>query len=259
MFRVRVSCMVQLPVKSCFLWSSLPPVMTYSIEVEMSAETRMGGCRDAAMSLCLYDRKRTLTSWRECWEHHLFITQPWKSPGSRPWGMLFAPQAVPLEAALLAGDAKPQAHIPDSQLQATEVSPRHLVNLPQICSNFVWVTGFHQESAESSNARGAESGTNSSRGLAFHDLTALWPPFLKCKHRHHVHVYLWALPEWDSLRYYEIVSLNLCIAKVLKFCRIMCEEESSAGSIGSQNTLKRWQAHWAVPLSSVTFPNDFCH
>lgn len=43
MFRVRVSCMVQLPVKSCFLWSSLPPVMTYSIEVETSAETRMGG------------------------------------------------------------------------------------------------------------------------------------------------------------------------------------------------------------------------
>ena len=72
--------------------------------------------------------------------------------------MLFAPQAVPLEAAFLAGDAKPQAHISDSQLQATEVSPRHLVNLPQICSDFVWVTGFHQGSAESTTPEGLNLG-----------------------------------------------------------------------------------------------------
>ena len=68
--------------------------------------------------------------------------------------MLCAPQAVPLEAALLAGDAKPQAHISDSQLQATEVSPRHLVNLPQICSDFVWVTGFRQESLKAATPEG---------------------------------------------------------------------------------------------------------
>lgn len=216
---------------------------------------RMGGCRDAAMSLCLYDRNRTLTTWRECWEHHLFITQPWKSPGSRDWGMLCAPQAVPLEAALLAGDAKPRAHISDSQLQATEVSPRHLVNLPQICSDFVWVTGFHQESAESSNTRGADSGTSRSQGPAFPVFTALWPLFLKCKHRLHVHMlhmllYLCALPECDSLRYYEIVSLNLYVAKVIKFCRITCEEKSTTGSIGSQNTFKRCQAQSIAPKFS---------
>lgn len=51
-------------------------------------------------------------------------------------------QAVPLEAALLAGDAKPQAHISDSQLQATEVSPRHLV------------TGFRQESLKAATPEG---------------------------------------------------------------------------------------------------------
>lgn len=56
--------------------------------------------------------------------------------------MLCAPQAVPLEAALLAGDAKPQAHISDSQLQATEVSPRHLV------------TGFRQESLKAATPEG---------------------------------------------------------------------------------------------------------
>lgn len=178
--------------------------------------------------------------------------------------MLCAPQAVPLEAALLAGDAKPQAHISDSQLQATEVSPRHLVNLPQICSDFVWVTGFRQESLKAATPEGltlerAAPGVLPALILLLYD-----PPFLLCKPRYHVHMshmllYLRALQEWDSLRYYEIVSLNLCIAKVLKFCRIMCEEESTAGSIGSQNTLKRCQAHWALPVSSVTFPNDFCH
>lgn len=78
--------MVQLPVKSCFLWSCLPPVMTYSIEVEMSAETNMGGYREAAMSLCLYDRKRTLTTWTECWEDHLFIISPGNPQAAEPEG-----------------------------------------------------------------------------------------------------------------------------------------------------------------------------
>lgn len=74
--------MVQRPVKSCFFWSSLPPIMTYPREIEISAETKDGVCRDAALRLCLCDRKRTLTASGACREHHFFITQPWKSPGS---------------------------------------------------------------------------------------------------------------------------------------------------------------------------------
>ena len=46
----------------------------------------------------------------------------------------------------------------DNHSQATEVSPRHLVNLPQICADFVWASGFHQESAESSTPTRADSG-----------------------------------------------------------------------------------------------------
>lgn len=132
------------------------------------------------------------------------------SPGSphapQPWGPLCIPQEV-LTVVLLACNEKPQAHV-FTQLSASHrSSPRHLVPC-QIWSYSVWVAGFHQEGAESSNSRRAAFGRSRSSGLAL----ALQSPLLRCKHCAdvlHMLFYLQSLPGWDLLRY-ELFPLNLC-------------------------------------------------
>lgn len=171
--------------------------------------------------------KRTLTTWTECWEDRSI------SPGN--------PQAAEPEGCCVLLKRFRWRQRPGRRCKTSGTHFRQPIaghrSFPKTLGD--WVSS---REPESSNARGADSGTSSSGVLPALILLLYDPPFLLCKPRHHVHMshmlYLRALQEWDSLRYYEIVSLNLCIAKVLKFCRIMCEEESTAGSIGSQNTLR---------------------
>lgn len=117
------------------------------------------------------------------------------SPGNprapQPRGPLCIPQEV-LTVVLLACNEKPQAHV-FTQLSASHrSSPRHLVPC-RICSYSVWVAGFHQEGAESSNPRRAVFGWSRSSGLAL----ASQSPFLRCKHSTdvlHMFSYLLSLP-----------------------------------------------------------------
>lgn len=150
---------VKLLTKSCFPCSS--SVLPSCLDRDCN-ECRSQGWRSVGRVLRGYvcDRKRPLgdtATSRDCRQPHLSTPSALESP------RLCSPgTAVPSPRSSDSGPPgmlwKPQAHIFRQPLAGHRSSPGHLVNLGQICSDFVWAAGFHQEGAESSNPRRAESG-----------------------------------------------------------------------------------------------------
>ena len=221
-FRVRVSWMVKLLVKSCFLCSSLLVPSCLDREFVISTGTKCGCLqRWCAGVLWMWQKENPqghdlLGRLRE---RHLSTTEPWKSPGCGARDRCAFPKKFNGNTAGML--CKPQAHIFRQPLAGHRSSPRHLVNLRQICSDFVWAAGFHQEGATSSNPSRAESGQSRASALAFLPPVLYNPPF-------------WNANPDPMLTYYTCsFRCKLCWNEILwdrfskfilRFCRIICEE-----------------------------------
>lgn len=201
--------MVQRPVKSCFLWSSLPPIMTYPREIEISAETK-DGCLQRCCSEALFmwqkenaDRFGSVSG--ASFLHHSALEVP------RQRSLRVAVRSLSGSgAAILACYAKPQAHIFRQPFAGHRSFPK---TLGKPSSNLCWLcVGVWVSSREHWKQQPHKGWLRS----CFPGSIALQSAYLKCKHGQHVHVlhmlYLQAVPRCDILRYYEIFSLNLCTA-----------------------------------------------
>lgn len=162
--------MVKFLVKSSSEELSLfiSPCPLLSWQFVISTGTK-GGClqRLCTGALCMWQKEnlRDMTTLGEGREHHLSTTEPWKSPGRGARDCCAFPKKFNGGTAGIL--CKPQAHMFRQPLAGHRSSPRRLVNLRQICSDFVWAAGFHQEGAESSNPSRAESGQRRASALAF--------------------------------------------------------------------------------------------
>lgn len=212
-------------MKSCFPWLSplLPSCLEPGVDV----------CKEAALGLCTGQKEnpRGHSHLERLSGASLIHPSVLESPGLCSPGT-----AVPSPRSSHGGPpgmlCKPQAHIFRQPLAGHRSSPRHLVNLGQICSDFVWVAGFHQEGAESSNPRRGEEGgwirTEQSLSSCPPFSTALYSPLLKCQlwhnsHGGHEHFYMQAWLEWGI-----VVSLNVSSNSAELTLR-----KSTAGSPGS--------------------------